>query len=925
MVKTSTNVKPKKDRKRMFIVLLVIALLAIIFYVSYRGTYLKTLEIGEQYLSVLEKNIRFEYGTMLANFIVLFISIFITTKLIHKGLKKFFEEEKKNFPKLPSKSISFILAAVIAIFTTNILVEKVMLGLNSAWFGISDPIFNTDIGFYIFQKPAIELIIAYFIAIIVGLALYTAIYYIITFNVYFDGIDGKSLKKSLFIKQITTYLMLIVLLFATLIIVKMQGVVRDSLLTLQDEDSSKIFGAGLTDITIKLWGYRILSVVMIISVWLAIKNFKKGIAKKVIQSLLIVPAYMVVMFVSMIGFQALYVNSNELDKQKEYIQYNIDYTKSAYNIEIEEYTLTDYSAITIKQAEENNDVITNIPITTKDITLTTLNETQTSTGYYYYNNTALAEYNNSLIYLSPREISNINRTYNNKTYELTHGYGAVITSATTSDDTGNIKYIQKDFNDNNFIEITNPRIYYGIQTTDTVISNENEFDYPINSNQNTITTYNGNGGITLSIIDRIILGIHEKDLKIAFSDVDNNKILINRNILKRAKSIMPYLIYDDEPYLVVRENGDLVWVIDAYTVSNQYPYSQSSIIENDSEKQEINYIRNSVKVIVDAYNGTTDFYITDKTDPIVMAYKNIYTNLFKEVEDIPNDIVEHFKYSEFLYNIQAEILKNYHNVTPDVLYRGDDMWDIAAYSTSNTATKGSQMKPFETMVKTVDAEYNKLGLVLPYTPIDKQNIISYLVGTTSGTSNILKLYRFSSDSNILGPNQLEKQIQEDKTISAEIQAVNVTGTKLIKNMIIVPIDSTLLYVEPIYQVTLNEKQSIPVLKKIVVASGNKVAIGDDLSLALKKLLSEYAVKVEVEDTETIEGLIDAIIKANNNLDESNSTKNWEQMGRDITKLQELIKQMETLQNQKEQNENIKNDSIEDIGNEVEQNLINSID
>lgn len=924
MDKNSTNVKPKKDKKRILVVIVAIIILAITLYVSYRGNYLKTLEVGEKYLSVLEQNLRYKYGTMFINFIVLYLVILITTKLIHKGLKKFFEEEKKTFPKLPSKSISFILAAVICIFTTNILVEKLMLGLNSAWFGISDPIFNTDIGFYIFQKPAIELLISYFIGIFVGITLYTAIYYIIVFNIYFDGIDGKSLKKSILIKQITTYTMIIIILFAALIIVKMQGIVRDSLLTLQDEASSKIFGAGLTDITIKLWGYRILAVIMIISVYLAIKNFKKNTAKKVIQSLLIVPGYMIIMFIAMIGFQAIYVNSNELDKQKEYIGYNIDYTKTAYNVKIEEYDLIDYNAITLKTVENNESVIANIPVITKDVTLTTLNETQTNLGYYYYTNTGIAEYNDSLVYLSPKEISNINRTYNNKTYELTHGYGAIITSATDSDDTGNIKYLQKDFNDNTFINLSNPRIYYGIQTTDTVVSNDKEFDYPINSSKNSTTTYNGNGGISLNFIDRIILGIHENDLKIAFSNVDNHKILINRNIINRAKSIMPYLIYDEEPYLVVKENGELVWVIDAYTVSNQYPYSQSSIIENNGEKQEINYIRNSVKVIVDAYNGTIDFYITDKTDPIIMAYKNIYTNLFNDAETIPNDISAHFKYSEFLYNIQAEILKNYHNITPDVLYRGDDMWDIASYSTSNTATKGSPIKPYQTMVKTVDNENAKLGLVIPYTPIDKQNITSYLVGTTNGISNVLKLYKFSSDSNILGPNQLEKQIQEDETISSEIQSINVTGTKLMKNMIIVPIENTLLYVEPIYQVSLNEKQSIPVLKKVIVASGNKVAIGNTLDLALENLLSEYAVKVEVEDTETIEGLIKTIIKANNNLNESNNTNDWEQIGKDITKLQNLIKQLEVLKNEEDEEvDSLENDNTQNTVNDAYINITNN--
>ena len=276
-----------------------------------------------------------------------------------------------------------------------------------------------------------------------------------------------------------------------------------------------------------------------------------------------------------------------------------------------------------------------------------------------------------------------------------------------------------------------------------------------------------------------------------------------------------------------------------------------------------------------------------------MAYRNIYPDLFTSLdEQIPEDISEHMVYPEFLYNVQAKILKIYHNVKSDVLYRADDVWDIAKYNSSkSTKSTGTYMEPYYTMVKTNDGD--QLGLVQLYTPDEKQNIRAYLVGNTKNGENKLKLYKFSSDSNIVGPMQLDKQIEEDETISAELEALNVTGTKLTKQMIAVPINNTLLYVEPVYQTMLNESE-VPLLKKVIVASGNKVAIGDDLQKALTNLQSKYAVDIEVENTDDVEGLIDAIIKANKNLDESNQNNDWEMMGKDVKKLQDLITSLEKV-------------------------------
>ena len=302
---------------------------------------------------------------------------------------------------------------------------------------------------------------------------------------------------------------------------------------------------------------------------------------------------------------------------------------------------------------------------------------------------------------------------------------------------------------------------------------------------------------------------------------------------------MPYLLYDEDPYMVVNDSGELIWVLDAYTTSNNYPYSQRTTLQLDTlSKMELNYIRNSVKVLINAYNGDISFYITDETDPIAMAYKKIYPDLFTE-EDIPSDISSQFIYPEFLYSIQANVMQRYHDIQPDVLYRGDDVWDIAKHNTGKVSTKtGTDIEPYYTMVDTIESDESKLGLVLPFTPNEKQNIISYTVGTYENGQPRLVIYKFEADSNILGPMQLDTQIEQDEEISGELEALNVTGTRITKNMIIVPLNNTLLYVEPVYQEYINEEDSVPTLKKVIVASGNKLAIGNDLTEALKNLVSQ---------------------------------------------------------------------------------------
>ena len=936
-VKNSTSKKNanKKSRTRMYIVLLFILAVVLIGYIIFRGEYLEILEIGEEYISIFWQNVNYAAITFGINFILLFIIIYINNSRIKKALKPFFELEKREMPKLPNKSISFILSVIVSAVTSEFILNQYMLFTNATAFGVNDPVFGIDIGYFMFQKPFIETMLIYAILLIVGLTVYTVIYYIAVFNICFDGVDREALKKSKLLKQLFMNIKILAIFLAGFVLIKTQDIGFDKFLNLQEDTTYSIYGAGVTDVTIKLWGYRILPILIILSVFMAIRAFNKGKTKKIIMWVLAVPIYIIVLLIVMAIFQAIFITPNELDREEDNIRNNINFTKEAYGIDADVFTIENGGeTITEDTLNQLGDTINNIVIVDKDTVLKDLNTVQTEKGYYTYETAKIASCRvngeQQLVYVSPREISNSNSSYNNQTYEYTHGYGVVVTSATDTDSNGNLIKLQKNFNtsDSDIIAITEPRIYFGLQTNNNIVTNSKnrkEFDYPASSTSNAENVYEGDAGLSLNFIDRFILGIKEGDLNLAFSANVNSdsKILTNRNIIERAKTLMPYLLYDENPYLVVNDNGELIWVLDAYTTSNYYPYSQKTTIQLDAlNKLELNYIRNSVKVLINAYDGTIKFYITDITDPIASAYEKIYPDLFVDKdEEIPSDISSQFIYPEFLYNIQADIILRYHDIQPDVLYRGDDVWDVATHNTGRVSTKtGVDIEPYYTMVKTIDSDESRLGLVLPFTPVEKQNITSYMVATYEGGAPKLTIYKFASDSNILGPMQLDTQIEQDADISSELEALNVTGTRITKNMIIVPLDNTLLYVEPVYQEYINEEDSVPTLRKVIVASGNKLAIGDDINEALRNLVSQYAVDIEVENTDNVEDLIDAIIKANGNLKDSTSNSNFEMMGKDIQRLQELIDQLEVIVEEERENQ----EANEILANELADEMVNGL-
>ena len=892
-----------KESIKRIIVIIFIVLIAIFTFISTRGSFLEYKELGEKYVSIFKTNLTYRYTIMAINFLVTFTIMFFTNRGIKKGLKVFFDEEKKEMPKLFNKSISLVIAVISSIVVGIVFTPKVILYASNVSFEKTDLIFNLDISFYMFLEPLIKMGLIYIMIILVFLIVYSMIYYILVFNKYFEGIDKETLKNSFLVKHIIKHTRFLSIVFAIYTLIGTLDIVFSGFITTSSK--LQLTGAGVTDVTIKIVGNIIFSILIVISIFMATSNLKKGNKSKLIKNILVIPAYLVFMFVVMVGFDLIYVSSNKYDKEKKYIERNIEYTKQAYGINAENETIDYSGTITTDEIKENRNILDNAVIINKKQALEKLNQEQSEKGYYTYVTAGIDKYtlndNIKLVYVSPREILNNKRTYNSKTFEYTHGYGAILTSATSTTEDGDIEYLKNDALESNYIKT--PQIYYGLKTDNAVAvgeTNQKEYDYTDNKGNEFTSSYNGNSGLKLGFFDRLILGIKTQNIGLVFSGqiTNNTKILINRNIIKRAKLVLPNVIYDENPYVVVNNNGEMFWVLDAYTISSNYPYSTYTNIRYDGERKTINYIRNSIKVIINCYDGSMKYYITDETDPVAMAYRKVYPNIFENINTkIPEDISEKFVYPKFLYDIQASMLEEYHNTKSEVLYRGDDSWKKTSYvATHNNKTVNTTLDSYYTMV-----EGENIGLIQMYSPNGKQSLTAYLTGTVEKGKNKLKINKISSGESILGLTQLDSKISQDENMKAEIDALTVTGAKITKNIMVVPVENTIIYIEQIYQTKTNESDT-PLLKKVVVASGNKMAIGNNLEESLENLVSQEATSIDINTTEDLNGIIESIIKANKNLSNSMNSKNWELIGSDINALQGLIDTLE-VQHKKDKEKN----------------------
>ena len=393
--KTESRTKKKNNKKRMVIVLLFSIVLLVVLYIMFRGHYLEVLEIGEKYVQPYYKDVNYKIITIVLSFIWIYVLMYTTNKRIKKGLKIFCDDEKKELPKFPNKSISFITAAIGSIITSNIFLQKTILFLNNTSFGKTDPVYGHDIGYYLFIKPFLQGMLIYVLVTIAIVTLYAAIYYIILLNTHFtNGVNQETLKKSILKKQLLNNLKVIVVVVAMLTFLNSADLSSRTFISVgEGENLYSLVGAGSTDVTIKVWGYRILSIIMIILAFIAASAYQKNKQRRLAICIGFVPVYLVGMILTLMVYNKLFVNSNEYEKEKRYISYNIENTREAYGVDVEEVNLEEAGIVDLVEISNHSDVIDNISTTNGNLVLKSLNGTLTNKGTYKYTSTKPGLYN----------------------------------------------------------------------------------------------------------------------------------------------------------------------------------------------------------------------------------------------------------------------------------------------------------------------------------------------------------------------------------------------------------------------------------------------------------------------------------------------------------------------------------------------------
>ena len=606
-----------------------------------------------------------------------------------------------------------------------------------------------------------------------------------------------------------------------------------------------VYGAGFTDVNITLWMYRILCGLAILSAIMFIVQM----GRKKYKSLLTVPVIMIL--VGLVGtgagmlIQNFVVSPDEINKESQYLERNIQYTQYAYQLDdVDIKAFAADNKLTASDINANVETINNIRINDFDPAQQFYNQTQSIRQYYTFHDVDVDRYmingKYTQTFLTAREIdeNKIDTSWLNRHLKYTHGYGATLSRVDKVTSSGQPDVLIGNIppeSEVEEIEITRPEIYFGELSNEYIVVNtdEKEFDYP-DGQSNKYTMYEGKAGIKLNFFNRVLFSIKEGSLKLLVSsNIDSDsKIIIYRNVIDRVRKIMPHLSYEADPYMVAVD-GKLYWMMDAYTTSSYYPYSEPI----DGNTGSTNYIRNSVKVVVDAYNGDTNFYVVDEKDPIATTFQKIYPTLFKSFDEMPEGLKSHIRYPNYLFEIQASVYAKYHMEDVNVFYQREDMWDIAS---EIYGMEKKQMTPNYYIAKLPDEQKAEFFNSIPFTPKSKQNMTALMVARNDGENyGQLVLYQFPKSRTIYGPEQIEAQIDQNTEISKEFSLWSSAGTKYRRgNMFIIPINTSILYVEPVYLEATNS--SIPEVKRIIVAYNDKIAYEETLADCLISLFGTKA-------------------------------------------------------------------------------------
>ncbi len=730
--------------------------------------------------------------------------------------------------------------------------ETVLKFFNQEAAGVTDPIFGNDISFYLFSLPFWEFFREVAVVLVVLTAILVGFIYLFTSGFIsgsgFNKPEGFDLNLSARAKKHLT------ILLALYLVTKIVDY-RLSMYQLLYSDRGVAFGASFTDIHATLPGLRILLVlVSILTVLVLFSLFRRKY--KLIVGVIGVWIVASVFF----GFaypqfvQSFRVEPNELARETPYIEHNISMTQEAYDladVNEEDFKL-DYE-LTREDIDNNPEIIDNVRLWDERPLQTTFSQLQELRQYYSFRDVDVDRYrfngNYQQVMLSLREMDMDNlpshaQTWVNRHLQYTHGYGLAMTNVSQATEEGLPEFLIQDIPPKmeDGFELEEPSIYYGENTNDYVVTNneEGEFHYPVNG-ENVYTHYDGHGGIEMnSFLRRALFALRFQDIQIMLADSirEESRMMFDRNIQERVNKVAPFLQYDDDPYPVVAE-GQIYWIQDAYTLSNRYPYSEPY-------NQNMNYIRNSVKVIIDAFTGDMDFYIVEDDDPVVNTYANIFPDIFQPLEEMPDSLQEHIRYPRDLFSIQTDIYRIYHMSDPTIFYNREDVWEVPR---ENYAGREIQVEPYYISTVLPGEDEVEFTLMRPFTPADRNNMVSWLGARSDGENyGEINLYSFPRGELVFGPSQIESRIDQHGQISQLLSLWDQEGSRVIRgNLLVLPIENSVIYVEPIFLQA--EAGALPELRQVIVAYGNRLAMEDNLETALEVVFGERDPTIDVDEME----------------------------------------------------------------------------
>ncbi len=820
----------------------------------------------------------------------------------------------------------FLVAAVIAVLSGLTMApqwEQFLRYFNQVPFGKTDPIFRHDIGFYVFSLPIYKLVRGWLISLIVFSFIGSGVIYWVSgvFRIIERSVSfSKSVKMHL-------YALVAIGLFMKVWDYRLQ--MYDLLYSRQ----GLVFGAGYTDYYVQrlaLWVllfYMLILAIFTLSGMFSSKNRAITLAVALILTL---PLAVILRGILPGMVQQFLVKPNELIKEEPFIKNNIAMTNDAYGLS--EVVVKPFSAensIMLEDLKNNEETVNNIRLWDSRPLLSTYQQIQAIRTYYTFHNVDVDRYtiNGKVrqVMLAPRELAKERleeraQTWVNLRLTFTHGYGVVMNPVNSVTAEGLPELFIKDIPPVSSVNlpITQSAVYYGEQQfkpevsapgsprgtrtvggmSDYVIvkTNNPEFDYPA-GDENKYVTYEGTGGIWMgSLFRRLLFAWGFKDINILLtgSTTGESRIMFRRNIQERIRHITPFLELDGDPYIVLSE-GRLFWIQDAYTFTGRYPYSDPISYKRNS----INYIRNSVKIIVDAYDGSVDFYLIDETDPLVKTYRNIFPGLFKDFADMPEDLKLHIRYPQDLFYIQVLKYNTYHMKDPKVFYNKEDLWTVPK---EIYAEETIPVEPYYIQIKRPGEEKLEFILMIPLTPNNKDNMIAWFAARCDGDHyGELLVYKFPKEKLIYGPSQIEARINQNTLISQQFSLWDQRGSNIIRgNLLVIPIEDSILYVEPVYLKA--ETRELPELKRVIVSHGGNVVMGTDLQEALEAAFGGKLTEVEqrlveqvpvtaLEEEElghVIQRLVDHFNAARKHLSEGN----WSKYGEEMDKAEEVIKKLQ---------------------------------